>query len=147
MQVLSETVRRDATAFGEALFARTLDQPPPAERMSWFITDLDDFVAHLNTRGRFVFRLCLFVVTWIAPLVGGHFARLGSLSLTERIESLEALERTPASLALFGARAIVSLVYYEHPDAAREIGWDQKCLTAVRAEAGESRDVEASVTT
>lgn len=145
-QVLSESARRDAMAFGEALFARTLDDAPPADRMAWFITDLDDFVAHLNVRARMLFRLCLFVVTWIAPIVGGRVSRLGSLALVDRIEALEALERTPLSLALFGARAIVSLVYYEHPDAAREIGWDRKCLTAVRAEAGEARP-EATVTT
>jgi hypothetical protein len=25
---------------------------------------------------------------------------------------------------------VVSLVYYEHPDAAREIHWDKQCLTS-----------------
>lgn len=146
-QVLSDSARRDAMAFGEALFARTLDQAPPADRMSWFIGDLDDFVAHLNLRARMLFRLCLFVVTWIAPIVLGRFSRLGSLTLSDRIEALEALERTPLSLALFGARAIVSLVYYEHPDAAREIGWDRMCLTAARAERANETREEATVTT
>lgn len=145
-QVLSDSARRDAMAFGEALFARTLEDAPPADRMAWFITDLDDFVAHLNLRARMLFHLCLFAVTWVAPLIAGRFARLGGLPLAERIAALEAFERTPLSLALFGARAIVSLVYYEHPDAAREIGWDRKCLTAVRAEAGDAR-AEATVTT
>lgn len=132
-QVLSESARRDARAFGEALFARSLDQAPPAERMAWFIADLDDFVAHLNLRARLLFLLCLFAVTW-APLLSGRFGRLRGLSVAERIEALEVLERSPASLALFGARAIVSLVYYEHPDAAAEIGWDRKSLAEVQPE-------------
>ncbi|MCZ7678966.1 MAG: hypothetical protein M5U28_09520 [Sandaracinaceae bacterium] len=41
---------------------------------------------------------------------------------------VERLEATPLSLPLLGAKAILSIVYYEHPDAAREIGWDQECM-------------------
>lgn len=100
--------------------------------MHWFVDDLDDFVAHLNLRARLLFRACLFTATWLAPLAIGRFAALASLPLTQRIAALDALERTPLSLALFGARAIVSLVYYEHPDAAAELGWDRQCLGAVR---------------
>ncbi|MBX7192054.1 MAG: hypothetical protein K1X94_08350 [Sandaracinaceae bacterium] len=131
---LSDSSRRDAQAFGEALFARTLDEAPPAERMRWFVDDLDDFVAHLNLRARWLFLFCLFAVTWVAPLLAGHLGRLRGLSVAGRIAALEALEQSPASLALFGARAVVSLVYYEHPDAAAEIGWDRRCLADVRPE-------------
>jgi len=135
--VLSASTRSDVRAFGEAVFARH-DGPPPDERLRWLVDDVDDFVAHLNTRSYLLFRLCLFVVTWLAPLLVFRFSRLAALTLETRLEALEALERSPAALALFGARAIVSLVYYEHPDAAREIGWDQKCLTEVRREAAAS---------
>lgn len=141
--VLSASTRGDVRAFGEAVFARR-DGPPPDERMRWLVDDVDDFVAHLNTRSYLLFRLCLFVVTWIAPLLVLRFARLASLPHETRLEALEALERSPAALALFGARAIVSLVYYEHPDAAREIGWDQKCLTEVRREAAASAPSSAA---
>lgn len=133
--VLSAAARHHVRAFGEALFSRD-GGAPPEERMRWFVEDVDDFVAHLNTRAYLLFRLCLFAVTWLAPLLVLRPRSLASMQLSERLHALEALERSPASLALFGARAIVSLVYYEHPDAAREIGWDQKCLTTVRREAG-----------
>lgn len=132
-KVLSESARRDAQAFGEALFARSLEEAPPAERMAWFIADLDDFAAHLNLRARLLFLLCLFAVTW-SPLLSGRLSRLRRLSVSERIAALEVLEQSPASLALFGARAITSLVYYEHPDAAAEIGWDRKSLAEVQPE-------------
>ena len=36
------------------------------------------------------------------------------------------------SLALCALKALTSFVYYEHPDAAREIGWDQRCLGNTR---------------
>lgn len=114
--------------------------------MQWFVDDVDDFVAHLNLRAALLFRLCLFVVTWVAPLLVGRIAPLSSLSMSERIAALDALERTSASLALFGARAVTSLCYYEHPDAAAELGWDRKCLSAVRAEASRVAATRAEVT-
>ena len=141
--VLSASTRDDVRAFAEAVFARH-DGPPPQERLRWLVEDVDDFVAHLNTRSYLLFRLCLFVVTWVAPLLLLRFTRLASLPQDRRLQALEALERSPAALALFGARAIVSLVYYEHPDAAREIGWDQKCLTVVRREAAATADASTT---
>ena len=44
------------------------------------------------------------------------------------MRALQTIEETPLSLALLGAKAILCIVYFEHPDAAREIGWDQACL-------------------
>jgi len=41
-----------------------------------------------------------------------------------RARALERMERSPLSLALFGAKALVSIVYYEHPDPARSIGYE-----------------------
>lgn len=102
--------------------------------MAWFITDIDDFVAHLNLRARWLFHLCIYAVSLLAPLVAGRFGTLAGLPLPARIAALEAFEQTPAALALFAARAIVSLVYYEHPDAAREIHWDQQSLVQANAE-------------
>jgi hypothetical protein len=139
--VLSARARRDVRAFGEAVFSRD-GGPPPDDRMRWFVDDVDDFVAHLNLRAALLFRLCLFVASWLAPLFVGRLAPLASLPVADRIAALDVLERTPASLALFGARAVVSLCYYEHPDAAAELGWDRKCLTVVRAET--SRRAETS---
>jgi hypothetical protein len=126
---LSRQGRRNVRAFAEALFSRD-GGAPPSERMDWFETDVDDFVGHAPTRTRLLFAACLFTATWIAPLLFGRpFARLASLSIHHRIDALEAMERTPVvSLALFALKAVTSFVYYEHPDAAREIGWDQRCL-------------------
>jgi hypothetical protein len=121
--------RQNIRAFAEALFSSD-GEAPPRDRMDWFETDVDDFIGHAVTRTRVLFAACLFAATWVAPLlVGRPFTRLGSLSITHRIEALEAMERTPGiSLSLFALKAVTSFVYYEHPDAAREIGWDQRCL-------------------
>lgn len=125
----SRAGRRNVRAFAEALFSSD-GAAPPRERMDWFETDVDDFIGHAPTRTRLLFAACLFTATWIAPLLAGRpFTRLGSLSVAHRIDALEAMERTPVvSLALFALKAVTSFVYYEHPDAAAEIGWDQRCL-------------------
>lgn len=132
---LSRAGRRDVRAFAEALFSRDGD-PPPSDRMDWFETDVDDFFGHAGMRSRVLFGACLFTATWIAPfLVGRPFARLSALSVSERIDALEAMELLPVvSLSLFALKAVTSFVYYEHPDAAREIGWDQRCLGSDRAD-------------
>jgi hypothetical protein len=127
----SDATRRDVRAFAEAFFSRDYD-PPPRERMDWFLDDLDDFVSRLNPRSRGLFHLVMAVPTYVAPLCVKHLGRLEDLPVRSRVAALDALERSPLGLPLFAAKAMVSLVYYEHPDAAREIGWDQRCMGARR---------------
>lgn len=125
---LSARRRADARALAEALWSRDGVSAPPTERLAYFEADLSDFAFHLNTRARLLLLACLASVTVVAPLLIGRFARLGTLSIGDRIRAIHALERTPASLALFAAKAVLSLVWFEHPDNAREMGWDQRCL-------------------
>lgn len=124
---MSDAARRDVRAFAEAFFSRDYD-PPPAERLDWFVEDMDDFVGRLNPRARGLFHLVMAVPTYVAPFFVKHVGRLGDLPVRGRIEALEALERSSLGMPLFAAKAMTSLVYYEHPDAAREIGWDQRCM-------------------
>jgi hypothetical protein len=126
---LSRRARRDARAFAEAFFSRDGDAVP-GERLDHFESEISDFFGHVRGRARLLFLACLAAATWGAPLlVGRPFARLEALSVTERIDALEAMERMPvAQLALFALKALASFVYYEHPDAAAEMRWDQRCL-------------------
>lgn len=128
---MSDAARRDVRAFAEAFFSTDFD-PPPAERMDWFVDDLDDFIGRLNPRARGLFHLVMAVPTYVAPLFVRHVGRLADLPVRARVEALEALEHSSLGMPLFAAKAMTSLVYYEHPDAAREIGWDQRCKGGVR---------------
>jgi hypothetical protein len=123
---------RDATrALVETLFA-TDDTPAPAARVDWLCDDLDDFMARSGPRARSVYRLCLFAVTWLAPL---HARRLGAfhgLDFAARADALERMERGPAGMAVFGAKAILCILWYEHPDNARMTGHDGRCLGGAR---------------
>lgn len=126
---LSIRSKRDARAFAEAFFSRD-GEPVDGARLDDFVAELSDFFGNVRGRARLLFLACLATATWAAPLlVGRPFARLGALSIAERIEALERLERVPvAQLALFAAKAVTSIVYYEHPDVAEEIRWDQRCM-------------------
>lgn len=124
---LSAGTLRSARAVSEALFS-TESGPPPAARLDWLEADLGDFFGHANWRARLLFRACLFAITWVAPLLVGRLGRLASLPIERRVEALERMEETPLSLAFFGAKAVLCIVWYEHPDSAREIGWSSTCL-------------------
>lgn len=126
---LSTAGRAAARAFAEALWSKDGEHPPEAHRLDFFEADLADFVGHLNPRARLLFRACLATVTWVAPLIVGRPGRLAGLPVPARIRAIERLERTPASLALFATKAVVSLIWYEHPDSARDLGWDKRCKT------------------
>lgn len=121
----------DARAFAEALFSRD-GTAPPSDRMDAFELDLSDFAEHLTPRARRLLGACLAVPTWLAPPLVGRPVRLRTLSVRERIDALNALEHSPIGLALFATKAMTSLVYHEHPDAAAEIGWDRRCMGARR---------------
>lgn len=124
---LSRTVLRRARIVAEALFS-TEEGPPPADRLDWMEEDLADFFGHLGLRGRLVFRVCLAAVYFLSPLMIGRLRTMAGLDLGERVSALLRFEETPLSLTLLACKAILCIVYFEHPDAAAEIGWDQRCL-------------------
>ena len=120
---------RAVRALAEALFA-TEAGPPPPDRLDWLTGEFDDFLGHAGTRTRLVMRLSLFAVSCLAPLrlSPWRWPPLHALPLAERIEALDRLEKSRAVLPLLALKAILSVLYYEHPDAAREIGFDGACL-------------------
>jgi hypothetical protein len=105
----------------EALFS-VRGAPPPQERMAWLAAELDDFMARAAGAGRLQFAAASLLVTLLAPLRIGRLPGLGRLSLRDRVYALERFEETLAAPLLIALRAILCLLYYEHPDAAREVG-------------------------
>lgn len=123
---LSPALRATTHALAEALFT-TDEGPPPEERLAWLVDDLDDFLARSGPRALFVFRLCVLAVGLVAPLLVGRLTTLRALATPDRLRALERMERSPLALALFGAKTTLCILYYEHPDAAREVGFDGAC--------------------
>lgn len=125
---LPASALKRARHVAEALFT-TEDGPPPPDRVDWVERDLKDFFGNANWRGAFIFRACIFAITWLAPILIARLPPIGRLAVSDRVHAIERFESVPgAVLTVLGAKAILSLIYYEHPDAAEEIGWDQECL-------------------
>ncbi len=124
---LSPGLRATTHAIAEALFT-TEDGPPPEERLAWLVDDLDDFFVRAGGRALFLFRLCVVAISVIAPLLVGKLAPFRALGQADRLRALERLERSPLALAIFGAKTTLCILYYEHPGAAEEVGFDGSCL-------------------
>ena len=123
--VARSTVSR-ARVLAEALFARA-DGPPPVSRLDWLEWQVEDFLARAGTQSRLFFSFLLWLCSWLAPLFILRLRGLGGLSLPERTRALAALERRFGE-PLLAIKAILCLIYYEHPDAARSVGFDDRCL-------------------
>lgn len=120
-------LRRATLALAEALFADE-QGPPPAERLAWLCDDLSHFMAHAGVRARGLFALCLFAISWGAPWMVWRLGPLAALDLNTRSRALSRFESGPLALALYAAKAMLCIVYYEHPDAAALTGYDGLCL-------------------
>jgi hypothetical protein len=127
---------RALRAVVEAIFARggqgdESDEivPPPADRIDWVCREVDDFLARVTVRSRVLVLLSLFAVSVLGPLFARRFGTLGSIALTDRVHALERFERSMFAPALLAVKALASVHYYEHPDAAREVGFDAACMT------------------
>lgn len=124
---LPQNIRETAAAVAATLFT-TDAGPPPPERIAWLCDDLHDFFVRAGDRARGTFRVCLAVISLTAPWFVGRLGTFRSLDETLRARALERMERSPLALAVFGAKAVLCFVYYEHPDAARLVGHAPRCL-------------------
>jgi hypothetical protein len=114
-------------AAAEAIFA-TEAGPPPTERLDWLCVEIEDFLAHAGSNARFLLRFALLAVSVLAPLFLLRFTRLKKLPLAERVRALTRLEHSALGSPVLALKALLCVLYYEHPDAAREIGFDGLCF-------------------
>jgi hypothetical protein len=105
---------RRARAIAEALFA-SADGPADAGRIDWVVRDFADFTAAVQPRSRFIFQLCVWILTWIAPFFVFKFGPLESLELDDRIRALERIERSPLGPSALGPKIMLCTIWFEHP--------------------------------
>lgn len=117
----------------ETLFA-TDEGSPPNGRVEWVLAEAEDLIRHSGPKLRLIFGLLLFFLNRIGPLLSLRFPSLGRLPLGERIELLTKMEHGIAAGPLLAVRALLAIVYYEHPDAANLIGFTGECLVPREAE-------------
>ncbi|HVW25434.1 MAG TPA: hypothetical protein VHC69_08685 [Polyangiaceae bacterium] len=117
---------RAAVAIGSALFGRAESEPPP-ERLAYLAREFEDFLLRSGPRARTMLTILVWLVATTAPLFIGRIGTLAALAQANRVRALDRLERRFGE-PLVAVKAILCLIYYEHPDAAREIGFDGECL-------------------
>lgn len=118
---------RGLYAVAEVMFA-TDAGAPPAGRLRWLCHDTAHFLDSIRGRGAFVFRFALLLVSVLAPLMVLRPLPLRALSFERRRLALARYERSPLGLTLFVLKAILCIVWFEHPDSARQVGFDGASL-------------------
>jgi len=111
----------------EALFATEAGAPDP-KRVAWVCADFADFVSRAQGRGRLVMLLSVWFLTWIAPLVVWRFGPLGALSIEKRAEALERVEGSSVGFIALAPKAMLCMIWFEHPDTQRETSTEVTCL-------------------
>lgn len=121
-----------ARVLAEALFCG-LAGPPPASRITWLVGEVDDLLRYAGRRSRWLFQVCLFFVSWQAPLWLWRLPPLRRLPIADRVRALTKMEDSPTfSPLVLACKTVLCMVYYEDEGAAREIGAFEPCEPAQR---------------
>lgn len=100
----------------------------PRDRLAWAVAEADDFLAHAGPRTTLFFALAMLAVEWGPVLMSAGLGRMSRLTPERRRAYLERLDRSNLAILLALPKALLSLVYYEHPEALAETGYDGACL-------------------
>jgi hypothetical protein len=119
-------------AIAAGLFDREIGVDP--NRLDWAIGDLTAFLRAAGPRTSLIFRVALFAVAWMPIFFIGRFGPFSRLSVEDQARYLKKLDRSRVAALLLLPKAIFSLVYFEHPDSLKEIGFDGSCMMGVLPE-------------
>jgi hypothetical protein len=118
-----ERVVRAVGRIAEALFHDGASSPS-ADRIAWLEDDVRDFLGRATGRARLMFRLCVFVVVWVGPVWALSLPPLTWMKPERRVAVLERMESSLLAFAFLAVKALLCMMFYEHPDSAREVGFD-----------------------
>jgi hypothetical protein len=108
----------------EAMFSQ--DGEVDESRLDAHVDEVDAFISHASRQLRVGLRLALLVVRLAPMLLFFRMRLLESLSIDERVTVLTRLERSrfaELSLAFVGWRAVMTMVFYEHPAELAALGY------------------------
>lgn len=96
---------------------------------------VDDVLAKAGGRGVQAYRVSLWVVSWIAPILILRRPRFARLSQEDRVRALARIEQSRLKTLLFALKALLCIVYFEHPDAAEHVEFDGVAMREGRDDA------------
>jgi hypothetical protein len=111
----------------EALFSpdgETVDR----ERLDWLEEDFADFFARAHGNARLILRASLLALMWVAPWFVFTPRPLASLPIRRRAQALERLEGSPLAPAALAVKAMLCILWFEHPRTQEETGTGASCL-------------------
>ncbi len=100
----------------------------PEQRLDWMLQDADAFLSAAGPKTGALFVGVMAALESMPVLLGEGPRRFSRLSPPARARYLERLERSRLSALIALPKAVLGLVYYEHPDAAAETGYDGDCM-------------------
>ncbi|MBI4817836.1 MAG: hypothetical protein HY791_16365 [Deltaproteobacteria bacterium] len=121
--MLPESLAPAAVGLAEALFDRGAGIP--ADRIEWTLHEVDELSIASGFKTRALFLVTLFLVEHLSFLFG-ELAKLSDLDLRSRVRYLARLDASPLAALVALPKALLCLVYFEHPEALRETGYDGK---------------------
>jgi len=111
-------------ALAEAMFSH--DDGPPSPRLDGIASELDDYVSRASATLRFGLLVMLELVRFAPLFLLWRFATFESLALGDRVRILERMEQSrivPLMVAFAAYKAILCLLFFEHPEEQRDVGY------------------------
>ncbi len=100
----------------------------PEQRLDWMLQDADAFLSAAGPKTGTLFASVMVALESMPVLLGEGPRRFSKLSPQAQARCLERLERSRLSMLIALPKAVLGLVYYEHPDASAETGYDGDCM-------------------
>jgi hypothetical protein len=111
-------------ALAEAMYSPTGEVPDA--RLDAFVDEVDGFISPASKTLRFALKLMLDVMRLIPIFVVGTLATFDGLDRPTRIKMLEKMDGHRInlfSMILAAYKTLMTIVFYEHPDELRRIGY------------------------
>lgn len=101
-------------------------------RLDWAISELRDVLGRVGSVTRFALRLSIAFLQLTPIFVLGRPARFTRLRPAERLLFLSRVEGSFFNILFVAVKLYLCMVYFEHPDAIRETGYDGDAVIGPR---------------
>lgn len=129
-QLLSPRAMLVIRAIAEALFDDG-EGGPPSDRLTWFEREINDFFASADGLSSLLLQVAPWALELSPLLTLTKPALFTQLSRAERQLCLERMEHSsfpPFGLLYLLCKALICLIYFEHPEALASLGFDGQCM-------------------
>lgn len=118
---------RDAVAVAAAMFDAP-DDEATAIRLAWVSDELRTLMADVDAMTRLVFRVSLVLLSRIGPWLVLRPWSFRRCDRAQQLRILERYERSPLGLTLLAVKAMLCIIWFEHPQAAADARFDAGCI-------------------